>query len=330
MGATSNAVRRVLASIPPAQRALLHKRHKYPVLTFTQDAETLAPYFRAADLANKTLVDINCGFGYMTAALFAHPPGGVPPAHAVLVEQERGLAEYVRTNPPVPNATVLEMDQMATAFHHHWMASEDAPAKVDWSRPPEETNVTAVATIGTKLGDLNWTHFLRWMADRGGLHALGRVPMYLFLTRTYSQRMFAMPGSTNRGRLSVLTDAMVHAELLLERPEKELAFYPYLQTIDLVRIEPRETPLFKDCTLEELEFVARSLFVKKLLTSSALKTLDPTGKYLIKEIPGDVLAKRTLDLTTEELVTIAEVFAKWPLKHEFHGTNLFTGAMNIG
>ncbi|KAI9225099.1 hypothetical protein BC828DRAFT_80123 [Blastocladiella britannica] len=186
----------------------------------------------------------------------------------------------------------------------------------------EEANATAVIMLSEKLGDLNIAQLLRWMADRAGIHALGRVPVYMMAPRDLTTRIFAERGSAFRGRLAAMTHVMADVDLLLEAEDKLM--YPFKTEMDLLRLRPKLEPLLPPtCSFLEYEYVVRTLFVKnRARLSTAIKLLDPTESSLLDLIPTNLHNRKLWNLEVEELVDIAAAFSRWPLKNEFHSDSL--------
>ncbi|ORZ35381.1 S-adenosyl-L-methionine-dependent methyltransferase [Catenaria anguillulae PL171] len=309
------------------------KRFKWPVLAHTGIADSLVTtHFAPRDFKDKTVLDINAGVGLISQALVSSPAHR--PARILAFEAEERLRPLIAQY-TVPHAekhgvrmSVHAADHMAgSAFFDdlrnsptmlgNGQGSGPDPALVrKWDQEPV---VTLVAALSTKLGDLNVSQLLRWMGGRAGVHEFGRVPVYIFLCRSFSERLIARPGDKQYGRLSGLAQALTHVHMLDCKPKGVREFYPFKTEVDLLRLDPKLDLPFKHCTFEEYEFVLKTLFVNKSIPlKEAIKSLDPTKTSLAKLLPPEFMDRPLMVMDVPELVQLADAFAQWPLKHEFH------------
>ncbi|KAL7746348.1 hypothetical protein RI367_008278 [Sorochytrium milnesiophthora] len=290
-------------------RALQHNpKVKYPIFVNNGAADTILSILPREHFANKCVVEISAGAGGLTSRLLE-----TNPRRLVAVENSEKLLvplrEVASKNPE--RITVIENDFMQSKFYAELQGPEflGCEVKTPWQ---DEAQITAIGALNYKFGDLNLTHLVRWMADRAGLHAFGRVPLYLFVSKTVTKKVFAEPGTHTRSRIAVIVNSFAEAERL--QPVIPLSHYPFSNELELLRLVPRKEPLV-NVPIEDLEFVLRNIFcLKAAKIGQAIKGLSPSYPSLLARVPSELHDKVVQYCTDEELCEVAKAFSTWEQK----------------
>lgn len=155
-------------------------------------AENLAQLFRPEDTRNKAILSVGPGTGSLTKALAFDSLR--KPSRIVMVEREGRCLPLLTTlksefHKHQIESTLHQCDHMSESFlsslfSPDWLGDTNGKAITNWSTPwSNPANVCLIVTFAPKFSDLNLTHLLRWMSIRSGIHAFGRVPMYIFCPR---------------------------------------------------------------------------------------------------------------------------------------------------
>jgi 16S rRNA (adenine1518-N6/adenine1519-N6)-dimethyltransferase len=131
----------------------------------------------------------------------------------------------------------------------------------------------------------------------------------LVYQKEFAQRMIALPGSSNVGRLSIMVQTYASVKPLLELSPNAFSPKPQVRAW-VVRLTPRDLlhpiadrKVYAD--LVRVLFSYRRKTVRKGLRSSS-DTFEPEAiERTIADLPEDLLKKRPEDLTLDEFVMIA-------------------------
>ncbi|MHC1580697.1 MAG: rRNA adenine N-6-methyltransferase family protein, partial [Methanopyraceae archaeon] len=131
--------------------------------------------------------------------------------------------------------------------------------------------------------------------------------------REFAERMTAEPGTRQYGRLTVMVRLLARVDILRTVPRRAFVPPPRVNSA-VVKLEPRPESELPDVDLEVLEAVCRGLFQHRRKTvRNALKLSahewggdDEVVKEVLEELPEDLLGKRPMHLTPEEVVRVAE------------------------
>ncbi len=229
----------------------------------------------AGDLADKNVIEIGPGPGGLTQAILEQPI-----AKLVAVEfDERAIAglnelkNHYAEKLEIINADALETDlrQMAPA------------PRVVMSNLPYN--------ISTKLLT-NWLEYASEIEF-----------MVLMFQTEVAERITAVPGTKDYGRLSVITQWLCEAEILFDLPPSVFTPPPKVNS-SIVKITLRREPLFK-ADKKKLENVLRTAFnQRRKMLKSALKPLLPDAENSLTKL-GINPQSRPEELTVEEFCKIA-------------------------
>ncbi len=131
--------------------------------------------------------------------------------------------------------------------------------------------------------------------------------------REFAERMTAEPGTRQYGRLTVMVRLLARVDILRTVPRRAFVPPPRVNSA-IVKLEPRPESELPDVDLEVLEAVCRGLFQHRRKTvRNALKLSahewggdDEVVEEVLEELPEDLLGKRPMHLTPEEVVRVAE------------------------
>ena len=217
-----------------------------------------------------TVVEIGPGLGAITEPLLA----GVDHLH--VVEIDRDLIARLKKQHPAERLTIHEGDALAFDF----------------------------AKIGTELrlvGNLPYnisTPLLFHLAEYVGvIH-----DMHFMLQKEVVERMVALPGETDFGRLSVMLQYRFHLEWLIDVPPESFDPAPKVQSA-VVRLIPRDAAELTAKSPEKLSTVVRIAFSqrRKMLRNTLKGTLGDAG---FAELGIDP-TQRAEDLAVADYVRIA-------------------------
>lgn len=167
--------------------------------------------------------------------------------------------------------------------------------------------------IGNLPFDIAAEMTMRYCVDcsrRENLFKYGRVPFHLFFQKEVAERLIAVPGSANFGRITVL--AQNYFSVQLKRTFLEKTYYPSTEVLGaLVTLEPRVSPVV-DVDGAVLNNFCNVVLAPRKRTKSifaALKRCMPeeVALYMLSElrVDGSVLA------TEVSAVEIARMALMW-------------------
>jgi len=214
----------------------------------------------AGDLHGVTVIEVGPGPGGLTRALLAAGADRV-----IAIERDRrcvaALAEIANRYPR--RLTVVEADALKTDF----AALAERPARIVANLP---YNIATPLLVG-------WLRAAPW------------PPFYdclvLMFQREVAERIVAMPGSKQYGRLSVLAGWRTEAELLFDVDPR--AFTPPPKVVSsVVRLKPRAAP--QTCETAALERVTAAAFgQRRKMLRQSLKTLGGDTAKLLDAVKID-------------------------------------------
>jgi len=130
--------------------------------------------------------------------------------------------------------------------------------------------------------------------------------------REFAERMTAEPGTRGYGRLTVMVNLLARVEVLRAVPRRAFVPPPRVSSA-IVRLEPRPESELPDVDPETLEAVCRGLFQHRRKTvRNALRLSahewggdEEVVEEVLRRLPEELLDKRPLHLTPEEVVRVA-------------------------
>jgi hypothetical protein len=141
---------------------------------------------------DKAILDVGAGLGCIVNTLVKDQ--NRKPSRIVFSETDEHLKTYLESKTEWIQSQgitidVHKCDHMSLSFltslsSPDWLGDAEGKTISNWrSSWDSEAKLTTFATLGPKVSDLNLSHFLRWMSTRSGIHAFGRVPLFLFSPR---------------------------------------------------------------------------------------------------------------------------------------------------
>ena len=217
-----------------------------------------------------TVVEIGPGLGAITEPLLARLD------HLHVVEIDRDLIARLKKQHPPERMTIHEGDALAFDF----------------------------ASIGKDLrlvGNLPYnisTPLLFHLADYVGIVR----DMHFMLQKEVVERMVAVPGESDFGRMSVMLQYRFHIEWLIDVPPESFDPPPKVQSA-VVRLIPRDVSELHAKSQEKLSQVVQTAFSqrRKMLRNTLKGTLSDAG---FAELGIDP-TRRAEDLTVADYVRIA-------------------------
>ena len=207
----------------------------------------------------------------------------IVPADALRLDEQQWLTEH-GVRGPVRVAANLPYN-VGSALLVKWLTG--ASARESGSRERGEAVSRPVARP-----DKNWPPFWRSLT--------------LMFQREVANRIVALPGSKDYGRLSVLAQWRTHGRILFEVNPQAFTPQPKV-TSAVIRIEPLEKPV-SPAELGDLERVTAAAFGnrRKMLRQS-LKTLVPDAEALVRTAGLDPTA-RAEQLSVADFAALARAF----------------------
>jgi 16S rRNA (adenine1518-N6/adenine1519-N6)-dimethyltransferase len=240
----------------------------------------------AGPLEDTTIYEVGPGPGGLTRALLMEGA-----ARVVAVERDArclpALQDIATTYPgrlDILPADALKLDET------HWLAEHGVrgPVRVAANLPYNVGSALLVKWLVTT----SWPPFWRSLT--------------LMFQREVANRIVALPGSKDYGRLSVLAQWRTHGRILFEVNPQAFTPQPKV-TSAVVRIEPLDDPV-SPAELGDLERVTAAAFGnrRKMLRQS-LKTLVPDAEALVRAAALDPTA-RAEQLSVADFAALARAF----------------------
>ncbi|ODQ78334.1 hypothetical protein BABINDRAFT_20290, partial [Babjeviella inositovora NRRL Y-12698] len=191
----------------------------------------------------------------------------------------------------------------------------------------------------TKKSEALVVQWMHCVANRNWLQRFGRVRMLLWVNELTALKLLAPVETNRRTRASIYRDQFTETKLAaisfppVKYPtlgywseEELLAYDPIVmdretdliqssvdpQNLCLLDIQPKNHNLDLDC----FEYVTKQVpILKSSPMEAALGNLGPGAfEYFDKTMPAETMAKRPIDLTSDEWAKLSEVFGMWPFK----------------
>lgn len=196
------------------------------------------------------VVEIGPGPGGLTRALLLEHDG---PIHAV--EKDERFVPALRELAPAPDLQIYHQD--AHGFELENLASNARQQKI-----------AIVANLPYNIGTALLTD---WLFQADSLHSLT-----LMFQKEVAQRLIASPGSKNYGRLSIITQLVAKAEVVMQLPARLFTPPPKIDS-QLVRLLPKANSP-DPRTLKKLENLTRIAFThrRKMLLPTLAKHWNKT------------------------------------------------------
>ncbi|KAL6072117.1 rRNA adenine N(6)-methyltransferase [Balamuthia mandrillaris] len=138
----------------------------------------------------------------------------------------------------------------------------------------------------------------------------GRAPMTLLFQTEVGERIFALPGTPEYGRLSVMTGVNCTARYAYRIPGSAFVPPPKVSGT-LVTVIPREKPV-AEVDIAALEHVCREVMgLRRKVLTNALRKLGEGAAEAILGLSGLPAERRPQDLGLEEWCRLTEAYQRW-------------------
>tara|TARA_Y100001936_G_scaffold210370_1_gene217103 strand:+ start:2693 stop:3559 length:867 start_codon:yes stop_codon:yes gene_type:complete len=233
----------------------------------------------AGDLSNKTVIEVGPGPGGLTRALL-----GTDVQHVYAIERDKRCVAALKSLGELHSdrLTVLEEDAL----------------KFDLNRLPTNDTITIVANLPYNI---SVPLLIGWLRQARVIDS-----MTLMFQKEVADRLKAIPGSKEYGRISVITQWLCDVEVTFSVPPRAFVPPPNVMS-SVVRLTPRSKPL-SPASFETLEKVTAAAFgQRRKMLRSAFKSLhsDPDG---LLESAGINPKARAETLAVEDFCKISEVY----------------------
>jgi len=222
-------------------------------------------------------------------------PGGL--TRALLLEQ-------------APCVIAIEKDQRAAAFLDHLVQASQNRLSViqadalrapvwDYGKGTRQIVANLPYNIGTAL-------LMKWLA-----HSTAFVSLTLMFQKEVAQRLVARQGSSNYGRLSVMTQFKTQVQTLFDIPPEAFVPAPKI-TSTVVQLIPHQDNIYPDCSDQSLERVTAIAFGqrRKMLRAS----FKNFGGQDLLQAAGINPSERPQDISVEGFCRLAACFEKKGLR----------------
>lgn len=213
----------------------------------------------AGPLDNVTVIEIGPGPGGLTRALLMEGARKV----IAIERDDRALAALAEISEAYPDRlTVIAGDALETDYGR---LAESGPVKIIANLP---YNIATPLLVGW-LGGTQWPPFYDSLT--------------LMFQKEVAERIVAMPGSKDFGRLSVLCQYRTAAKKLFDVNRSAFTPPPKV-TSSIVQLIPKAKPA-PECRLEVLERVTAAAFgQRRKMLRASLKSILPDPEAVLKEM----------------------------------------------
>ncbi len=242
----------------------------------------------AGPLDGTTVLEIGPGPGGLTRALLASGAKRV-----VAIERDERCLSALQDISAASSDRLAVVSGDALALDHQQVLQD---AGVDLASDPVKIVANLPYNIATPLftgwiGGTQWPPF--WDS------------LTLMFQKEVAQRIVARPGGKTWGRLGVLSDWRVEADIAFDLPPQAFTPPPKV-TSSVISVLPRRAPLPVD--IKQLELVTRTAFGqrRKMLRQS----LKPIGGQALLDQVGIAGTARAEELDSEDFVALANALAQ--------------------
>ena len=242
----------------------------------------------AGPLDGTTVLEIGPGPGGLTRALLASGAKRV-----VAIERDERCLSALQDISAASSDRLAVVSGDALALDHQQVLQD---AGVDLASDPVKIVANLPYNIATPLftgwiGGTQWPPF--WDS------------LTLMFQKEVAQRIVARPGGKTWGRLGVLSDWRVEADIAFDLPPQAFTPPPKV-TSSVISVLPRRAPLPVD--IKQLELVTRTAFGqrRKMLRQS----LKPIGGQALLDQVGIAGTARAEELDNEDFVALANALAQ--------------------
>ncbi|KAF9585157.1 Mitochondrial transcription factor 1 [Lunasporangiospora selenospora] len=217
-----------------------------------------------------------------------------------LVEHSEGRVQHLQEHP------------VADPFDELLNPSKGYLPKLE-SQPRDKIH-SGLAIVGSipnsTFGEKHLLDLITASIEQMGPFRLGRIEMFMFVSKETLQKFRTPPGTPQRQRLTLLSEAAVELKELL-RPGMHHFHLPY--DYHLVHIVPHEKAKI-DIPVDVFDYCLRSLFTNKSnQLNKTIKLLGPGADILLGRLSFDTTVK-IKHMTLEQLNEVAVKFDQWPLR----------------
>lgn len=254
----------------------------------------------AGPLRGSTVIEVGPGPGSLTRSLLTNGARKV-----IVVEKDKRFMPALETLQQASGGRLeLVFGDMLKIDERDLLKNE--PKAENWA---DESPVRIVGNLPFAVATELLLKWLRQIPEREGPFAHGRASMTLMFQLEVGKRIEARSGTSEYGRLSVMTQQSCTAQTCFNVPASVFVPPPKV-TGTMVRIEPRVTPL-APAPVKELEVVCRQVFgQRRKMLSNAITTLGEGSLPLIARAGLDP-TKRPDALTVEEWCSLARAYKEW-------------------
>jgi 16S rRNA (adenine1518-N6/adenine1519-N6)-dimethyltransferase len=248
--------------------------------SFLLDLNLTARIARAGGpLDGITVVEIGPGPGGLTRALIANGA-----RHVIAIERD--------------NRAIAALREIAAHYPGRLTVVEGDALGMDWSRAPEQDGATRiVANLPYNIATALLT---RWLGVE--LWPPWYESLLLMFQREVAERIVALPGARQYGRLAVLAGWRTQAKIMFDVAPSAFVPPPKV-TSSVVRLVPRATPL--PCSSTTLERVTAAAFgQRRKMLRQSLRALGSDPQPILAAAGIDP-ERRAEEISSEGFVALA-------------------------
>ncbi len=235
----------------------------------------------------------------------AHVPAGM---HVIEIGPGPGGLTRALLASDAASLTVVELDRRCMALLRDLQASDARLTIVEGDAMKQDVLSLApapraiVANLPYNVGSQLMIHWLKTIHETGAdaLHSIT-----VMLQKEVVDRMAAAPGSKDYGRLSVLCQWLCEVQPCFDVPPEAFSPPPKVMS-SIVRLAPREQPLFDASFAEVSQFLTAAFGQRRKMLRSSLKGYHAKPEALLESCDIDP-TRRAETLTLEEVGRIIAV-----------------------
>ena len=238
----------------------------------------------AGNLTGKTVIEVGCGPGGLTRSLL-----GQSPARVIVIEKDHRCVHALR-------------ELVQQLFPEMLQITEGDALKFDYSQFGDDKPIIVANlpyNIATPL-------LIGWLEQ---IHTIGG--MTLMFQKEVAERIVASPNSKVYGRLSVMSQWLTKAEIVLRLPARAFTPAPKVDSC-VVRFTPRTLPPDQQLPFADVEEVVAHLFnQRRKMIKAQLKRWTPDPESFLSQpalaASGILPTFRAEQLNVEQFIILTKI-----------------------
>ncbi|KAI5953985.1 MTF1 [Candida margitis] len=291
--------------------------------------------------SNLDIIDATPGFGLFSAMLNHELK---PKNHILLDRNDETVRSWHKKIQTLQNSTgnqenfkIIDRDPFSWETYSNLYKKGILPPTKFQSFDKIHDELLIVANwTGTK-DESTIAQWIGCCSYRNWLMKYGKVRMVLFVPSSTAMKFLSEPGFKKRNRTALKRDLYTDSRLIAIGEESEIIGEGYDPRV-LVRDQPvvidkssfiRNSAAavveispgrYTGDVIANIEHLLSGIFVTSSSLRESLPKLAAGAEYLCNYIPDEVLNKKAIEFTTEDIITIANAYEDWPFKPSIEET----------